>query len=336
MANSWLRLWHDMPNDPKWRTIARISGQPIALVQAVYIHLLVDASRNVTRGHADVTIEDLASALDVTEESISAIHDAMQGRVLDGMTLSGWSARQPKREDAGSSESGAKSAAQRKREQRERDKEAQKSEENRQCHDESRIVTTDKDKDKETDKENTKATAAYTSKTVETSGDSPPVGRAEISEPPLPDGSPRFAVLIRQWEKQRGKFSKVTSGSTYLTAWAKKGVADGQLREAYDMAVADREINQDPTAVSAGFIDVFLAKVLNPPGGDSALNRAGAPAAAKHWAASWSGIVGKGAELGIEQGHDESPPAFKARVFAAADLSEEEKSMLRADYGVRI
>ncbi|ENW8560590.1 hypothetical protein ACR6SH_005434, partial [Escherichia coli] len=25
MANAWLRLWHDMPNDPKWRTIARVS-----------------------------------------------------------------------------------------------------------------------------------------------------------------------------------------------------------------------------------------------------------------------------------------------------------------------
>ncbi|WP_252351096.1 hypothetical protein, partial [Escherichia coli] len=26
-----------MPNDPKWRTIARVSGQPIATVMAVYI-----------------------------------------------------------------------------------------------------------------------------------------------------------------------------------------------------------------------------------------------------------------------------------------------------------
>ncbi|EFE0806000.1 phage replisome organizer, partial [Escherichia coli] len=75
MANAWLRLWHDMPNDPKWRTIARVSGQPIATVMAVYIHLLVSASRNVTtchgvslRGHIDVTTEDLASALDVTED----------------------------------------------------------------------------------------------------------------------------------------------------------------------------------------------------------------------------------------------------------------------------
>lgn len=73
MANAWLRLWHDMPNDPKWRTIARVSGQPIATVMAVYIHLLVSASRNVTRGHIDVTTEDLASALDVTEEVIDSI-----------------------------------------------------------------------------------------------------------------------------------------------------------------------------------------------------------------------------------------------------------------------
>src|SRR5690606_4673532 len=104
MANEWLRLWHDMPNDPKWRTVARVSAQPIALVQAVYMHLLVDASRNVTRGHATVTPEDLASALDVTEDAIEAILSAMQGRVLDGQYLSGWDKRQPKREDKGSEE----------------------------------------------------------------------------------------------------------------------------------------------------------------------------------------------------------------------------------------
>ncbi|WP_252355071.1 hypothetical protein, partial [Escherichia coli] len=28
MANAWLRLWHDMPNDPKWRTQNRVAGQP--------------------------------------------------------------------------------------------------------------------------------------------------------------------------------------------------------------------------------------------------------------------------------------------------------------------
>ena len=157
MANSWLRLWHDMPTDPKWRTIARVSGESIALVQATYLHLLVTASRNVTRGHADVTTEDLASALDVTESQIQAVLDAMEGRVLENSYLSGWDKRQPKKEDSGDDEGGAKSATARKREQREREKLEQENNPKQgsvtKCHDESRNVTTDKDKDKDKDKE---------------------------------------------------------------------------------------------------------------------------------------------------------------------------------------
>lgn len=141
-----------MPTDPKWRTISRASGQPISLVQAVYIHLLVDASRNVTRGHVTVTTEDLASSLDVTNGDIEAVFDAMQGRVLDGQYLTGWDKRQVKREDNGDDETGAKSAAERKRAQREREKQERDSDMSRQRHDMSRNVTTDKsreDKEKE-------------------------------------------------------------------------------------------------------------------------------------------------------------------------------------------
>ncbi|EPB1988567.1 phage replisome organizer, partial [Escherichia coli] len=153
MANAWLRLWHDMPNDPKWRTIARVSGQPIATVMAVYIHLLVSASRNVTRGHIDVTTEDLASALDVTEEVIDSILQTMQGRVLDGDLITGWEKRQVLKEDNGNVSQTAKSPAERKRAQREREKLRKQNEgchdESRICHDMSRRVTTDKDTDKE-------------------------------------------------------------------------------------------------------------------------------------------------------------------------------------------
>ncbi|WP_258133721.1 DnaT-like ssDNA-binding domain-containing protein [Escherichia coli] len=169
MSNAWLRLWHDMPNDPKWRTIARVSGQPIATVMAVYIHLLVSASRNVTtchgvsrRGHVDVTAEDLASALDVTEEVIDSILQAMQGRVLDGDLITGWEKRQVSKEDNGNISQTAKTPAERKRAQREREKQREQNgdccgeisrdvtschDESRICHDESRHVTTDKDKD---------------------------------------------------------------------------------------------------------------------------------------------------------------------------------------------
>ncbi|EOO3989498.1 DnaT-like ssDNA-binding domain-containing protein, partial [Escherichia coli] len=135
-----------------------------ATVMAVYIHLLVSASRNVTtchgvslRGHIDVTTEDLASALDVTEDVIDSILHAMQGRVLDGDLISGWEKRQVLKEDNGNVSQTAKSPAERKRAQREREKLRKH---NADCHDESRRVThlsrqvtTDKDTDKDTDTE---------------------------------------------------------------------------------------------------------------------------------------------------------------------------------------
>lgn len=169
MANSWLRLWHDMPTDPKFGTVARVSGEHIALVLSVYLHLMVDASRNVTRGHVTVTSEDLATALNVTDEQIENILAAMSGRLIADGVLSGWDKRQVKREDSGDEETGAKSAAQRKKEQREREKQAEidaaNSTAEKQCHDLSHNVTLDKDKDK--DKEKNKKNTATTVATPE-------------------------------------------------------------------------------------------------------------------------------------------------------------------------
>lgn len=99
MAISWLRLWHEMPNDPKWRTIARTANEPIPSVIAVYVHLLVSASQAEPRGHQGIRPEDVASALGIETEDVSRILDAMQGRVLDGTKLAGWEKRQPARED---------------------------------------------------------------------------------------------------------------------------------------------------------------------------------------------------------------------------------------------
>lgn len=108
-SNSWLRLWHDMPNDPKWRTIARASKQPIALVMAVYVHVLVSASTNATeRGRTQsLCVEDVASALDVEDTQVQSILDAMQNRVLDGDHVTGWEKRQPIREDGAAERSKA-------------------------------------------------------------------------------------------------------------------------------------------------------------------------------------------------------------------------------------
>lgn len=100
MSNQWLRLWHDMPNDPKWRTIARVSKQPVSAVIAVYVHVLVAASNAPERGRTQsLNSEDIASAIDVETPQVEAILSAMQGRVLDGDKVAGWDKRQPQRED---------------------------------------------------------------------------------------------------------------------------------------------------------------------------------------------------------------------------------------------
>lgn len=98
--NGWVRLWHDMPTDPKWRVIARLSGQPLPCVIALFAILMVEASRATPKGSvAGVRPEEAAAALDVDETTVSSILDAMQGRVVREGMLTGWERRQPKRED---------------------------------------------------------------------------------------------------------------------------------------------------------------------------------------------------------------------------------------------
>lgn len=99
--SGWVRLWHDMPTDPKWRSIARKSGQPLACVIALFNLLMVNAGNNDgERGRlSNWDNEDAASALDMEPEGVAAIISAMQGKVLDGDCLTGWEKRQPKRED---------------------------------------------------------------------------------------------------------------------------------------------------------------------------------------------------------------------------------------------
>uniref|UniRef100_UPI002280575C hypothetical protein n=1 Tax=Escherichia coli TaxID=562 RepID=UPI002280575C len=90
------------------------------------------------------------------------------------------------------------------------------------------------------------------------------------------------------------------------------GISGLQLAEAYCLAVADRDANGDQGTITAGFLDVFVDKVVNPPAAASRLDGK-RPAAAKAadplgWATTASGITAKGAELGIVQQEGEIFP----------------------------
>lgn len=54
------------------------------------------------------------------------------------------------------------------------------------------------------------------------------------------------------------------------------------------------------------------------------------------WLKSWPGIVAKGNALGLRQEDGETPPYYKLRVLAAANLTDEQKARATADYGVTL
>lgn len=118
----WFRWHNDTTIDAKWRMVARRTGQPVAHVVAVWAALGEHANQADDRGTAEKwDAEVVAATLDLDASQVEAIVEAMQGRVLDGLRLTGWEKRNPKREDP--------TALERQRRKRERE-----SEDVTQCH----------------------------------------------------------------------------------------------------------------------------------------------------------------------------------------------------------
>jgi len=96
-AMPWLRLFTETPADLKLRRVAKLANAPMAHVLAVWICMLCHAgseagdARGTLSGWDDGTI---ATGLDLEDEDVTRIRDAMQGRLLDGDVLVGWDKRQ--------------------------------------------------------------------------------------------------------------------------------------------------------------------------------------------------------------------------------------------------
>lgn len=100
----WFRWHNGTVTDPKWRVIAKRAGVPLHMVIAVWPALLEAANQAAERGTLEsFDPEDVAAALDLDPGQVFAIVEAMQGKVLDGVTLTGWEKRNPKREREDSS-----------------------------------------------------------------------------------------------------------------------------------------------------------------------------------------------------------------------------------------
>lgn len=80
---SWFRAFHGISSDPKYRRIAKRAGARVGDVVAVWLHVLDQASQDDDEGRADIDVETAADFLDVDEETVAAILQAMtQGAAL--------------------------------------------------------------------------------------------------------------------------------------------------------------------------------------------------------------------------------------------------------------
>lgn len=101
-AEHWFRWHHGTVTDPKWRVIASrcVTCVTVGHVIAVWAAMVENASQATPRGHlSGWDDEDIAVCLGFQIDQVAEIRQAMQGKVLDGETLSGWGKRQPNRED---------------------------------------------------------------------------------------------------------------------------------------------------------------------------------------------------------------------------------------------
>lgn len=131
----WLRWHHGTVTDPKFQAVSRRSGQPVAVVLAVWACLLERASQEGERGSIEgFDCESVDIMLGVNDGACCAVMAAMEdkGLIYQG-TIANWRKRQPLTEDS--------TAAERKRRQREREREEKESQHVTPCHDESRPVT---------------------------------------------------------------------------------------------------------------------------------------------------------------------------------------------------
>lgn len=121
-----------------------------------------------------------------------------------------------------------------------------------------------------------------------------------------------IAGWLCQAEQGRGKNLTISITDPLLKSWSVEGVRAETLEAALALAVADRVQRDNPAPVNPGFLNVFVAKLR------------GQGSSAEPWFRSASGIEGKGRELGLHQSPGEHFPIFKARVFVAAGMSDEE------------
>lgn len=217
--NNWVRYYHDTPTDPKWRAIAKKSGQRIGDVLAVWSFVLTNASANATeRGRThNLVSEDIAASIDLEIDQVDAIIAAMEGKVLVDGRLLGWEKRNPIKDDG---------AAERSKRHRER---------NRTQPNGANALDRDTDKDTEK-KEDTAPQAALPSK--------PQSSRSRPKKPEHPDFPAWYDAYPRH--EARGEASAAFHGALESGATPEELLAGALRYDAHLESAGDRRFTKLP------------------------------------------------------------------------------------------
>lgn len=88
----WLRWYHGAISDDKWPLIARKSGQPVAIVIAIWAALLECASQADDRGSIDAfDPESVDALLQLEDGTAQAVVDAMEAKgLLEEGRIANW------------------------------------------------------------------------------------------------------------------------------------------------------------------------------------------------------------------------------------------------------
>ncbi|MBW7903012.1 MAG: hypothetical protein H3C26_16135 [Rhodocyclaceae bacterium] len=124
----------------------------------------------------------------------------------------------------------------------------------------------------------------------------------------------QMAEWLREAERRRGKILRVVPTDPLLKTWSSERVQLDDLRAAHAMAVADRDARGEPAPVSPGFLRIFL---------DRLRRRNGGVENDVPWFRSAAGIEAQGAALGVFRQPGERFPSFRARVYAAAGITDD-------------
>ena len=96
----WFRWYHGVVFDPKFKLVARKSGQPVTAVISVWAALLECASQAECRGDiSSFDCENFDIGFDLPDGACQAIVDALEGKgLIHEGRLSRWEVRQPEPE----------------------------------------------------------------------------------------------------------------------------------------------------------------------------------------------------------------------------------------------